>query len=252
MLLKKVFLCLAVFALTLGSCKQFINGGSQLWLFQSGRTASGNEDTTMSAANFLYLTEDGRYTRDFGSFDYGDWKVKDKKLTLTPEDKTGAVTYDLRAMNSKEMVMRLGARAMTFKIFPSDGDPEENPFSLKNNRWRIHPQARETDQQIVERLKNHFAFWEAYFTWGIKNDLQNMDVRGTPTAVKVYGNGFQLKHHDELPAGWVNSFYDSTDCKLATEKIRKVFRARNIIWNWRDGKFRMFYSAFRQMGEQVN
>jgi len=205
----------------------------------------------MSPANFLYLTEDGKYTRDFGSFEHGEWKVKDKKLTLTPSDKTGVVTYDLRTLSSKEMVMKLGARASNFRIFPSNGDPDENPFSLKNNRWRIHPQARETHQQIVDRLKNHCAFWESYFGWGIKNDLQNMDVRGTPTAIKVYGNGFQLKHYDELPAGWINSFYDSTDCKAATETLRKVFRAKSISWNQKDGKFRMFYSAFRQMREQL-
>jgi hypothetical protein len=37
-------------------------------------------------------------------------------------------------------------------------------------------------------LHNHCQFWETYFTWALKNELATIDVRSTPTAIKIYGN----------------------------------------------------------------
>ena len=102
---------------------------------------------------------------------------KDLKLTVMPD-----VVSDFSAAPSK---------------FTS---PATNPFSLGNNKWRISANHKESRQEIRQRLINHCEFWKTYFSWALDNNIQSVDVRSTPTAIKIYGNGFALKKFDDLPA----------------------------------------------------
>lgn len=96
-----------------------------------------------------------------------------------------------------------------------------NPFSLSNNKWRLAATHKETSAEIQNRLINHCAFWKAYFLWAINDKIQYVDVRSTPTPVKIYGNGFALKPFED--AAWQNYFYDLADCKLANNNVAAYF-----------------------------
>src|SRR5689334_17014149 len=78
------------------------------------------------------------------------------------------------------------------------------PFSLKDNQWRIPATHKETPMQIRARLINHCHFWKDYFAWALSNDIATIDVRSTPTPIKIYGNGFGLKEVEDLPSEWQN------------------------------------------------
>jgi hypothetical protein len=133
-------------------------------------------------------------------------------------------------------------------VFPS---AVENPFSKENNLWRIKPVAKETSIQLKDRLRNHFRFWELYFTWALNNGIQYIDVRSTPTPVKIYGNGFGLKPAEQLPAAWKNYFYDEKDCQAANEKIKNIFDNNGIAWPHTENKYKMFISAFQQLQQKI-
>jgi hypothetical protein len=90
---------------------------------------------------------------------------------------------------------------------------------------------KESAAQIRMRLLNHCRFWEMYFTWALNNHIQYIDVRSTPTPVKIYGNGFGLKPFSELPDAWKMYFYDEEDCRAASEKIQYVFN--KTCWHGR-------------------
>ena len=34
-----------------------------------------------------------------------------------------------------------------------------------------------------------------YFNWALDNELTTVDVRSTPTPIKIYGNGFTIKQY---------------------------------------------------------
>jgi len=101
----------------------------------------------------------------------------------------------------KEMKLNPGgSRTGIFDSQPlASGKNADDPFSVQNNKWRIPPTHRETDDEIKQRLYNHCQFWESYFEWALANEQATVDVRSTPTAIKIYGNGFGLKPVEELP-----------------------------------------------------
>ena len=134
--------------------------------------------------------------------------------------------------------------AGSFSAFSSEA---ANPFSLQNNKWRIPARHKETPDGIQQRLINHCEFWKAYFTWALDNNIQYVDVRSTPTPIKIYGNGFELKFYYDLPYEWKNYFYDSADCQHANDILWEVMTHHDIALAHTDNKYKMFIGAFEQL-----
>jgi hypothetical protein len=81
----------------------------------------------------------------------------------------------------------------------------------------------------------------------LDQEVSAIDVRGTPTNLKIYGNGFTLKPLDELPAAWKAYFFDEQDCARANDIIKEIFRSGNIAWPHTDNRYKQFVGAFQQM-----
>lgn len=243
------FCCLLVGALIAASgCSLMVNPLTRLWFFTYGTGAPEGKDTMLSPASFLELRPDGSYTRDFGRFEFGTWLKKNGQVLLTSHDRhLTALTFSLPGPGEMQLTMTGGYVAE----FDSRTIPAQkgrlDPFSLENNRWRVPPNHKESDAGIRDRLRNHCEFWAAYFRWALDKDLSSVDVRSTPTPIKIFGNGFTLKPAADLPAAWVACFYDSADCLKANDMIKEVFEHRTIAWAHTDSKYKMFLSAFQQM-----
>jgi len=233
--------------LPFSSC-MFSNPLPQLWFYTYSKGSVVGRDTLLTPASFLELRPDGTYTRDFGRFDYGNWTRKGQQLFLTNQQHTTYV-LPLGIVTSKEMQLTLAKDILdNFDGLPlPSGNDLADPFSVANNRWRIRATHKEDDTEIRHRLFNHCQFWEAYFNWALNNDLSSVDVRSTPTAIKIYGNGFSLKSFEELPATWRSYFFDDQDCQKANDMIKDLFQHKNIAWAHTDSKYKMFLSAFQQM-----
>ncbi len=238
---------LLLFAAATG-CSLLVNPLPKLWFFTFGTGTPNGKDSLLSPASFLELRPDGSYTRDFGVFEYGTWLKKDHQLILTSQDHQ-KTSYPLTLPSAGEMQLTLsGDYVASFEsqVIPSLRD-KQDPFSVYNNHWRIPATHKESDTEIRKRLYNHCQFWEAYFRWALDKGLNTVDVRSTPTPIKIYGNGFALKPTEDLPAEWVNCFYDANDCRKASDMIRDIFQHKTIAWAQTDNKFKMFLSAFQQL-----
>jgi hypothetical protein len=228
------------------------NSLNHLW-FYSYASGSG-QDTTggLTPASFLELRPDGTYTLDFGKYEYGSWDRKEDQLFLTNQQHKTYV-YALTLATPKDMQLTVAKdRTGHFesKPLPSDKLPED-PFSAENNRWRLPATHKETDAEIKQRLYNHCRFWDVYFTWALNKKIDYIDVRSTPTAIKIYGNGFGLKPFDELPPRWKSFFFDEEDCRKANDLIQDIFRNKTIAWANTDSKYKMFIGAFQQMEQYL-
>jgi hypothetical protein len=233
------------------SCQLPENKLAKLWFYTYNNTAEKG-DSLLSPASFIDLLQDGRYTMDLGRFDFGRWEYNGSQLLLSSH--TGLVRrLTVHAVTGKDLQIIISKPgSLYFEGTPNSFSSDAvNPFSLVNNRWRIPPAGRETSEAITSRLKNHFMFWEMYFTWALNNGIQYIDVRSTPTPVKIYGNGFALKSYETLSSGWKACFYDELDCIKANEKIKMVFDSGSIGWPHTDNKYKMFISAFQQLRSQV-
>jgi hypothetical protein len=217
-----------------------------LWFYTTTVGERNPKDSVLTPASFIDLRPDGTYTRDWNRFDYGTWKSKQGFLFLTDyHQKVQVLMVDKISMEEMQ-IMREGGSAGIFERIPSPPDPGD-PFALKYNRWRIKSDHKETDEEIRRKLYNHCQFWEAYFTWALKNNISSVDVRSTPTAIKIWGNGFTLKPFEHLPDEWKSYFFDDEDCRKANDIIEDLFRNKTIAWAHTDNKYKLFIGAFQQL-----
>jgi hypothetical protein len=221
------------------------SGISQLWFY----TYSSDPDpdkNTLTPANFIELRSDKTFTSDLGKFQSGHWDLKDQQLFLHADN--GEINILLiHSLKSKEMQVQTGKTDAA--NFEGQSLPElvKDPFSRSNNLWRKTATSKETDDQLKNRLRNHCTFWVSYFNWALDNELTTVDVRSTPSPIKIYGNGFTIKSYSDLPELWKGYFYDSADCARASAILEDIVRTHTIAWPHTDNKYKMFISAFQQL-----
>src|SRR4051812_5999391 len=56
---------------------------SGLWFFTYSSARNPAMKNNLSPTSFINLQENGQYTRDFGSFEYGTWKWSDNAIEIT-------------------------------------------------------------------------------------------------------------------------------------------------------------------------
>jgi hypothetical protein len=211
--------------------------------------ADGQEhDTTLNFVSFLELRPDGSYSQDFGQYDYGGWSLKSDRLYLTNQRRRTYI-YHVLSLTGTELDLRLDSgRTGHFRVhlMPSR-QPRKDPFSVDNNQWRIPAKHKESDAEIRQRLQNHCQFWEAFFRWVDDKDESVVDVSYFPSPLKVYGNGFGLKHYDNLPPRWKSYFFDEEDCHRADTLIKHTFRRNKINWPNTNDDFKKLISGFQQL-----
>ena len=227
-------------------CSLVSNPIHKLWFYSYG--SGSGDDAGLTPANFLELRADGSYTRDFGQYEYGTWARKDQKIFLTNRQHR-TYEYSIKKFTTEEMQL-IVARNRTgyFEGLPlPSAEPTQDPFSNVNNQWRIPATHKESEAEIRERLLNHCRFWDAYFSWALDKKLDVVDVRSTPTAIKIYGNGFGLIPMEELSPRWKGFFFDDEDCRKANDMLRDIFEHKTIAWAHTDSKYKMFIGAFQQL-----
>ena len=221
-----------------------------VWLF-SHVDGRAKYDTLLNQASFLNLQPDGFYTRDFGFYDEGKWELNNEELVLHSKRRSVA-RIPVKALQKDELHLNATASLVAkFVRTPALSNDKENPFIPAYNQWRLKAKRKESRDEISKRLLNHCLFWETYFSWGLKQEVNALDVRNTPTPIKIYGNGFGLKKFEELPASWTRYFYDTADCRQATEMLKVIFARRNIKWPRTKNTYEMFVSAFQQLQTQL-
>ncbi|HEU4634249.1 MAG TPA: hypothetical protein VFS22_09705 [Flavisolibacter sp.] len=240
------------------SCSTKQNRLVRVWLYNEEPTEEqiAENDTygrsagsALTAANFIDLQPDSTYSSYLSSFEHGKWYFKHNNLILVNQKKQ-LFELVVNKVSEKEMICTDKMKGIVYRF---NGEPNhfetpaENPFSPQNNQWRVKAKHKESEAALRARLKNHFSFWENYFAWGLKNKIQYLDVRSTPSLLKMYGNGFELEYYDNLFPEWKNSFYDTADCRMAYENLYYKMYEKNIQWPDTKNRFERFVSAFDQL-----
>lgn len=248
---KSLFCSIILITLFQFGCLSSKNELTGLWIYAYNVGNDFRGKGNIPATSFICINEDGKYTRDFGYFEYGQWQKQDTLLVLTGTKKR--INCIVKNYTQRELQLAIeGGAVIAFEKLPGKFDDESlNPFSTAHNKWRIPASKKETEQQLKARLRNHCRFYETYFKWALDNKLQTLDVRGTPSLLKIYGNGFELKTFDQLPESWKSYFYDEEDCKKASDIMNDVFRKKDIIWGNTDNRYKMFLSAFQQLQQLI-
>ncbi|HEY4107613.1 hypothetical protein [Puia sp.] len=222
--------------------------GTGLYFYTPVADGTEHADTTLSFVSFLELRQDGSYSQDFGHFDYGSWALKADRLYLTNQRRRTYI-YHVLSLTKAELDLRMDSGITGHfrpHLMPS-GSPEKDPFSAYNNQWRIPATHKESDADIRKRLFNHCQFWESFFKWVNDRNESVVDVAYFPSPLKVYSNGFGLKHYDNLPPVWKSYFFDEEDCHKADTLIKHTFRRNKINWPHTKDDFEKLISGFQQL-----
>jgi hypothetical protein len=222
--------------------------GSGIYFYTSFLEGDPNTDTALNFVSFLQLRPDGSYAQDFGHYDYGSWSLKEDRLYLTNQRRRTYV-YRVISLTNTKLVLRLDSGTTgSFRVhhLPST-KPEEDPFSLYNNHWRIPATHKESDAEIRNRLYNHCQFWEAFYKWVDDKNEGLTDISEFPSPLKIYGNGFGLRHYDKLSAAWKACFFDEDDCRKADTLIKHTFRRNTIKWPETKSDYEKMIGGFQQL-----
>lgn len=257
MVMKRIFFFVLV-ACLLSSCTTAEEKLPKVWFFISSQTAGkvegtkGNLPDDLTSLSFLDLQPDGSYTAYLSSFEYGRWLVnRDDQLVLENSQKKELI-LPIKKLKDEELVVTLRNKQYEFEGFENNfASAGENPFSRENNQWRIKAAHKETEREIAARLNNHFRFWEKYFAWALKTEKEILNVRSLPSPLKLYSNGFAVIPYEEQSLKWTGNFYDTTDSRIAFDKINNLLVKEDIDWPNTKNRFKLFVSAFQQLQEKM-
>ncbi|HEX2607318.1 MAG TPA: hypothetical protein VHK91_08065 [Flavisolibacter sp.] len=256
----KAFICCSILTIHLFSCQAKPRDPLlKAWLYSDEATQqeiAASEalprpvaDRELTADQFLELGENGLYNAYFRKYETGKWKREDKTLILVNERKEVTEWLIVR-QEAKKLVLsdKMGRRIYVFEGYPTAFQTaRQNPFSIVHNKWRIPATHKETDAELRSRLKNHFSFWETYFQWGLDSKIDLLNVRSTPSLLKLYGNGFQLQYYEYLFTDWKELFYDTADCRAAYERFYYKMYEKKVKWPETENRFQRMVSAFQQL-----
>ncbi len=206
-------------------------------------------DIKYTPANFINIKEDGSYTAYLKNFSEGKWFLKEQNLVLVNKDRI-ITEFELHSNVGNKLVLSNKMKRLVYHFdgYPNDfGKEEDNPFAAVNNQWRLKSRHKESDKELAARIKNHLHFWKQYFAWGHKKSIGYLDVRSTPSLLKLYGNGMEMEYYDNLLPEWKNTYYDSTDCRIAYEMLYYKMHEKDVKWLDTKNKFERLASAFAQM-----
>ncbi len=168
----------------------------------------------------------------------GTWIFNEngKTLTFTYTDGSSDL-YKLRALAADEMQLtNIGIKSETILKFVSSARkhkrPEEDPFHIKNNLWRIKPAIVESDEAIRERLKQNINFFILFYKDVIAHKADIVSFYGFPSCLNWYSGGIYLKKEEELPEKWVYCFYNKKAAKKAYEWMGQALSKK---YNWPSG-----------------
>lgn len=241
---------MALLSMACWACYTPVKPGSGLYFYSPVDVADAiGPDSTLNGASFLELRPDGSYTQDFGHFDFGTWMLREQRLYLTNQHHRTYIYLVADSLQPEKLTLQLdgGRIGRFYKQTMPAALAEKDPFSAFNNQWRIPAIHKESDAEVKKRLYNHCQFWEAYFAWVKDNQGGPTDVRDIPSPLKIYGNGFGLKHYDDLPRQWRSYFYDSADCHKADTMIKHTFRRHDFAWPKTDDDLKRLASGMHQL-----
>lgn len=98
-----------------------------------------------------------------------------------------------------------------------------DPYSLSNNQWRVKPNKKETEEELVERIKKHIHFRELLYKDALNNERDYISLNWFTTPLRISFNGASLKDYDEVGKFWEQNFYDSTQAITAYGLMKHCF-----------------------------
>jgi hypothetical protein len=247
----------------LDTANDMYNALCQAWVMEDDEQAlagmSESSDFEIPYRSF-YMAANGTFVKNpRNAMDYGTWVYNDERKTIRfnySVDK-GSDTYKIAALAPDELkLLNTGLNTSTILKFISYArrfkTAEEDPFYIKNNQWRIRPAVKENDAAIRQRLKENIWFFILFYRSAIERNDKTVSFWGLPSCFKWYGGGIYLKKEEELPANWVNCFYNK-DQALKAHKLAGKLLDYKYKWPEKENNWlKLNLAVLEQMYKRID
>lgn len=177
------------------------------------------------------VTENARCKVKFGKWDIDK---KRRQLILNFTDGTHKSYYIQKIFLQKMVVIQqIDGDDVTIS-FSSDGLARkrisEDPFYPANNQWRIRPPAPETNEQILNRMKQFVHFYSLFFQDNNQRQEKDISFIGLPNCFRWYNGGIGLIDKLDLDKKWVDCFYSEKEAYRGYEMLKRLIERHELKW----------------------
>ncbi len=189
----------------------------------------------------FYFFADGSFVKNpRNALDYGLWAydAAAKTITLNSVLEKGKDVYKIAALAPDELkLVNKSVSSNTVLTFTGLGKsfnkPEDDPYHISNNQWRLTPSQKESDAQLQQRLKENLHFFVLFYRNAIAKDAKTASTWGLPACLKFYGGGIYITKAAELNDNWIKCFYNKEQAMKAYAVMDKVMEKK---YSWPKGE----------------
>jgi len=167
---------------------------------------------------------------------FGKWKVdkKRRELLLNFTDGTHKTYFIKKILLQKMVVSQTMGDEDADITFVSDGLAQkqltDDPFYPFNNLWRIKPKKSETDQQILNRVKQCVHFYSLFFQDNHQRQETDISFTGLPNCFEWYNGGIGLPLELDLDKKWIDCFYSEKEALRGYHMLKVLIEAHKLKW----------------------
>ena len=166
----------------------------------------------------------------------GKWDLDKENGEMSLQWKDGSADLFIvrqRALKQMEVVWHRGGDLALVRL-KSDAivhrRPVEDPYYPSNNQWRTRPAARETKDQLRQRLKDCIHFYSLFFLDNNKRHSTEISFSGLPSCFEWYNGAIGMQSKSGLDKSWIACFYSEDQAYTAYDIIADELGRHTLKW----------------------
>jgi len=144
-------------------------------------------------------------------------------------------SYRIRELSLRNLTISWKEGKDSFWIkFRSDGLAHQNmmndPYHPSNNKWRIKPLAKETREQVHQRVEDCVRFYALFYRDHIKRHKKVIEFLGLPEIFRWYNGGIGLPMKGGISESWVACFYNRAEAEQGYDILKRLIDNHDFDW----------------------
>ncbi len=201
------------------------------------------------AESFMDFYSDGSYTMNIHDFEYGTYKYNGGTIYLTPSN---APKWQLGFKPDED----LGLGHFTFPIEGDDADKlrslsflphrykADHPFRKEFNEWRMNPGKNLSNNEMIDKVQNHFKFIKAYMVWANKVGTK-LELKEISGPLRYANNGFGMRNFSKT--GQWCAYFEEGDCLEMYYILKEQFKELEVNWKNTSNRIEMLADGLDQV-----
>lgn len=165
---------------------------------------------------------------------FGKWSMNEADKMINIEfNKGGRAQYKIVDIGARQMILMntIDKKKVEYRADAKvQKHPEDDPFHVSNNQWRIKPGHAETDSSIKLRTGQCVLFYAKFLADNADRGANIISFVGLPTCFKWYRGGVSVTAKDKVEAKWLNCYYNNEQALKGHTMLESII-SKNYKWN---------------------